>query len=863
VNEYINLLDHISLKNQEVKFYSLPKLVKQGIDISHLPYSIRILLESALRNYDGKNITNKHIESLINWNPNGVKKSEIPFMPSRVVLQDSTGVPLLADLAAMRACASQNGVDPGLIEPLIPVDLIIDHSIQTQHTNIPNALKLNMDLEFSRNTERYEFIKWGGKAFKSFKVVPPGVGIIHQINLEYLAKGILIQNNICYPDTVIGTDSHTTMINGLGIIGWGVGGIEAEAAMLGLPMYMLIPEVIGVNLQGVINLGVTTTDVVLTLTEILRKENVVGKFVEYFGSGAKSLSAPDRVTIANMAPDYGATMGLFFVDQNTLDYYWQTGRDISLVKDIETYYKAQQLFDIDYHHIKYSKVIDVDLSKINPCISGPKRPQDRIELKNVRAVFTDLLKKPTKEGGYGKKSINNGDLVKEGDIIIAGITSCTNTSNPSVLIAAGLLAKKAVEKGLIVNKKIKTSITPGSRAVTKYLEKAGLQKYLDALGFYTAGYGCTTCVGGVGDINKEIEDDIIANDIIACAVLSGNRNFEARIHRYLRANFLMSPPLVVAFALAGNVNINLNDEPLGRDKDGEAVYLKDIWPTSGEIAQAVIFAQDPEIYKTIYSNQLENCAELWGSIKEVDSLMYQWDEKSTYIAKPPFFDDFSLLNQPLTDILSARALAIFGDSITTDHISPASMIDLSSPAGKFLREKGINKEDFNNFGTRRGHHEVMLRGTFSNVRLRNLMLDEKEGGFTIEHCSKEHSSNKNMGKVNSIYDAAMNYKKQNIPTIIFAGKEYGTGSSRDWAAKGTYLLGVKAVIAQAFERIHRSNLIGMGVLPCQFKENISIQSLNLIGDEIFDLLYINEAIEKTKDLVLVIHKKEGEVKKFH
>lgn len=848
----VNSSDIINLNKGEFTFFSLKKLENQGVNIARLPYSIRIILESALRNFDQKKITEDHILSLIKWAPNGERTKEIPFVASRVVLQDYTGVPLLADLAAMRECTEEYNIHPTLIEPLVPVDLVIDHSLQTNYTNRPDAVKLNMELEFSRNGERYEFMKWGGNAFDSFKVVPPGVGIVHQVNLEYLAKGILANNKICYPDTVIGTDSHTTMINGLGIVGWGVGGIEAESAMLGQPVYMLEPDVIGVHLHGKINSGITTTDIVLTLTEILRKENVVGKFVEYYGAGAKELSVPDRATIANMAPDYGATMGLFLVDEKTVDYYLQTGREAALVEDIKSYYQAQNLFDLDYSQIVYSKVINVDLSKIVPCISGPKRPQDRIELKNVKSKFTQLLATPIKEGGYDKKPSNHQGIVKDGDILIAGITSCTNTSNPGVLIAAGILAKKAVENGLKINPKIKTSIAPGSRAVTKYLEDSGLQQYLDQLGFYTAGYGCATCIGNVGDIDQESEKFIVDNNIIACAVLSGNRNFEARIHPNLRANFLMSPPLVVAFAIAGNININLDSEPLGKNFEGKEIFLKDIWPSSDEIDKLLSFAQNPETYKLIYNTQKNNLS-LWNEIEAESSLTYAWKKQSTYVAKPPFLTNFSLEKTGHSDLFSAKTLAILGDSITTDHISPAGNIALDSPAGSYLKENGVNESDFNSFGARRGHHEVMLRGTFSNVRLKNLMLNGKEGGFTIDLLNNT---------ISTIYDAAINYQKNNISTIIFAGKEYGTGSSRDWAAKGTNLLGVKAVIVESFERIHRSNLIGMGVLPCQFKPGTNAQSLKLTGHETFDLLNINNAIEKNEDLILVIHRNDNTVEKI-
>ncbi|MBG1250113.1 aconitate hydratase AcnA [Burkholderia pseudomallei] len=854
------------------KFYSLPKLGKElKTKIERLPVSIRIVLESVLRNYDGKKITEEHIEQLANWKPNAKRVDEIPFVVSRVVLQDFTGVPLLADIAAMRGVAKRAGKNPKKIEPLVPVDLVVDHSVQIDYFRQKDALDLNMKLEFQRNNERYQFMKWGMQAFDTFKVVPPGVGIVHQVNLEYLARGVHKKKDdgdtVYYPDTLVGTDSHTTMINGIGVVGWGVGGIEAEAGMLGQPVYFLTPDVVGVELKGKLREGVTATDLVLTITEMLRKEKVVGKFVEFFGEGTKTLALPDRATIANMAPEYGATMGFFPVDEKTIDYFKGTGRTKAEIAAFENYFKAQELFGIPKAgEIDYTKTLTLDLSTVAPSLAGPKRPQDRIEIGNVKSTFTDLFSKPVAENGFAKKAddltaeyrTSNGVAVKNGDVLIAAITSCTNTSNPSVLLAAGLLAKKAVEAGLTVAPHIKTSLAPGSRIVTEYLTKTGLLPYLAKLGFEVAAYGCTTCIGNAGDLTPELNEAITKNDIVAAAVLSGNRNFEARIHPNIRANFLASPPLVVAYAIAGNITKDLMTEPVGQGKGGRDVYLGDIWPSSDEVQALLKFALDPEKFEKNYSH-LTKKGDLWSKIEGESGQVYDWP-KSTYIAEPPFFgSDFSM--EPAASIATvkgARALGIFGDSVTTDHISPAGSIKEDSPAGKWLKANGVQKADFNSYGSRRGNHDVMMRGTFANVRIKNLMIPAKADGTRVEGGLTIHQPS---GEQLSIYDAAMKYIDADTPTVVFAGEEYGTGSSRDWAAKGTQLLGVKAVIARSFERIHRSNLIGMGVLPLQFKGSDSIQSLGITGDETYDIEGLGDDFKPQQDVTLVIHRKNGETKR--
>ncbi len=878
MHNLFNTLQTFDLGNgQTAKFYSLPQLEKEGVgNISRLPVSIRIVLESVLRNYDGKKIREIDVRTLSNWQAKAERTEEIPFVVARIVLQDFTGVPLLVDLAAMRSAVDKLGKNPKIIEPLVPVDLVVDHSVQVDVSNQNDSLKLNMEIEFERNRLRYQFLKWGMQAFESFKVVPPGIGIVHQVNLEYLAKGVLQKDGVYYPDTLVGTDSHTTMINGLGIVAWGVGGIEAEAGMLGQPVYFLTPDVVGFHMTGKLREGVTATDLVLHCTEMLRKAKVVGKFVEYFGEGAASLSLPDRATVANMAPEYGATMGFFPVDEESCNYLKATGRTDDQVNAFRNYFKAQEMFGMPAKgQCDYSSVLELDLADVQPGIAGPKRPQDRINLGEVKSKFVDLFQKPVNQNGYNKpaeelnkrvgvefkttslpmltstvKTRANEKAVEigHGDVLIAAITSCTNTSNPSVMLAAGLLAKKAVEKGLSVPAHVKTSLGPGSRVVTDYLDKTNLQGYLDQLGFYVVGYGCTTCIGNSGPLDADVEETIVKNDLIAASVLSGNRNFEARVHQNIKANFLMSPPLVVAFALAGHVNIDMNNEPIGKGKNGEDVYLRDIWPSSDELKEVLTSAMDADTFRRLYSNFTDDNP-LWNEIPSSVGDVYEWDEESTYIQQPPFFEDFSLEAGTFADIKGARPLAIFGDSVTTDHISPAGSIKKTSPAGIYLQEKGVTVEDFNSYGSRRGNDRVMVRGTFANVRIKNLMVPGTEGGITVYQPAGEQIS---------IYDASMKYQASKTPLIIFAGQEYGTGSSRDWAAKGTRLLGVNVVVAQSFERIHRSNLVGMGVLPCQFKDGTTAQSLNLDGTETFDILGLEPSPRPQQDVTLVIHRANGE-----
>ncbi|HEV7376487.1 MAG TPA: aconitate hydratase [Pyrinomonadaceae bacterium] len=909
---------------REGQFYSLPQLEKEGVGpISRLPVSIRIVLESVLRNFDGKKIREQDVRTLANWKANAERTEEIPFIVARVLLQDFTGVPLLVDLAAMRSAVARMGKETGIIEPLVPVDLVIDHSVQVDFSSTSDAFQKNMEMEFKRNNSRYQFLKWGMQAFDGFRVVPPGIGIVHQVNLEYLARGVWEKDGIYYPDTLVGTDSHTTMINGLGIVAWGVGGIEAEAGMLGQPVYFLTPDVVGVHMSGSLSEGVTATDLVLRVTEMLRAAKVVGKFVEFHGEGAASLPATDRATIANMAPEYGATMGFFPVDEETCKYLQATGREEEQVSAVRNYFKAQGLFGIPREgECDYSTVLELDISTIKPSVAGPKRPQDRIELPRLKDKFLELFEKPASENGYGKsradleqrfnvsvgrnafrqespalsgggeqgmetapvieenhvsqkdtspltelEMMNNRptpdrigeippgefperfDDLGHGDVVIAAITSCTNTSNPSVMIAAGLLAKKAVERGLMVDPSVKTSLAPGSRVVTDYLEKTGLQPFLNEIGFNLVGYGCTTCIGNSGPLDPRIENVITKNDLIAASVLSGNRNFEARVHQSVKANFLMSPPLVVAFALAGRVNIDMSSEPVGKDRNGKEVYLREIWPTLEEISGLMRAALDAETYRTLYKDFAEQNP-LWNEIPTSAGDVYEWDTQSTYIQEPPYFEKFGMDAGKWCDIKGARPLAIFGDSVTTDHISPAGAIKPTSPAGLYLQEHGVAVEDFNSYGSRRGNHQVMLRGTFANVRIKNLMISGSEGGVTLH---QPH------GDQMSIYDASMRYQAAGIPLVVFAGQEYGTGSSRDWAAKGTKLLGVQAVIAQSFERIHRSNLVGMGVLPCQFKEGTNAASLKLDGTEVFDLTGLESgAVRPRQDVTLVIHRANGE-----
>ena len=866
----LNVLKEFKISaTKKGKFHSLPALQKTlGVNIDRLPVSIRIVLESVLRNCDGKKVTEEHVHQLANWKPKAARTDEIPFVVARVVLQDFTGVPLLADLAAMRGVASKMQKNPKNVEPLVPVDLVVDHSVQIDHFREKNALDLNMKLEFQRNNERYQFMKWGMQAFDTFGVVPPGFGIVHQVNLEYLARGVHNKDSVFYPDTLVGTDSHTTMINGIGVVGWGVGGIEAEAGMLGQPVYFLTPDVVGVNLTGMLREGVTATDLVLTITELLRKEKVVGKFVEFFGEGTRTLSLTDRATIANMAPEYGATMGFFPVDEATIDYFHGTGRTKAEIDAFSAYFKAQKLFGIPkIGDIDYSNVVQLDLSKVAPSLAGPNRPQDRIEIGNVKANFKELFALPVAENGFNKKpedldaEYTNTDGVKvmNGDVLIAAITSCTNTSNPSVLLAAGLLAKKAVAAGLTVAPHIKTSLAPGSRVVTKYLEAAGLLPYLEQLGFGVTAYGCTTCIGNAGDLTPAMNEAIVKNDIVASAVLSGNRNFEARIHPNIRSNFLASPPLVVAYAIAGNVTRDLMTEPVGKGKNGKDIYLGDIWPTSAEIAKLMKYAMNAKTFKANYADVKGAPGKLWEDIKGVVAgEVYNWPT-STYIAEPPFFQDFTMEPKAAaTGIAGARALGVFGNSITTDHISPAGSIKDSSPAGKWLLEHGVLKADFNSYGSRRGNHEIMMRGTFANVRIKNLMIPVKPDGSRVEGGLTVHQPS---GKEMSIYDAAMAYVNDGVPTMVFAGEEYGTGSSRDWAAKGTQLLGVKAVVARSFERIHRSNLVGMGVLPLQFLGKDSVESLGITGNESFDLLGIEHDIKPQEEVTLVIKRANGETQK--
>ncbi len=848
------------------KFYSLPALQKSlGVNVSRLPVSIRIVLESVLRNCDGKKVTEEHVKQLANWAPTGERTDEIPFVVARVVLQDFTGVPLLADLAAMRNVAQKMGMNPKNIEPLVPVDLVVDHSVTIDHYREKNALDLNMKLEFSRNNERYQFMKWGMQAFDTFGVVPPGFGIVHQVNLEYLARGVHKAGNTYYPDTLVGTDSHTTMINGIGVVGWGVGGIEAEAGMLGQPVYFLTPDVIGVNLTGKLREGCTATDLVLTITEMLRKEKVVGKFVEFFGAGTETLSLTDRATIANMAPEYGATMGFFPVDDATIEYFEGTGRTKDEIAAFENYFKAQGMYGVPQEgDIDYTRVVSLNLSSVTPSLAGPKRPQDRIEIGNVKNNFIELFSKPTTENGFNKSAADltkvytttNGVNVKNGDVLIAAITSCTNTSNPSVLLAAGLLAKKAVEAGLTVAPHIKTSLAPGSRVVTEYLTAAGLLPYLEQLGFGVTAYGCTTCIGNAGDLTPELNASIAANDIVASAVLSGNRNFEARIHPNIRSNFLASPPLVVAYAIAGNMTVDLMTQPVGKGTNGKDVYLGDIWPTSKEIGKLMKFAMNSKVFKSNYADVKGAPGKLWENVSTVKGQVYNWPD-STYIAEPPFFNDFAMTPKAAaTGIESARALGVFGDSITTDHISPAGSIQENGPAGKWLLANGVLKADFNSYGSRRGNHEIMMRGTFANVRIKNRMIPAKADGSAVEGGITIHQPS---GERMSIYDAAMKYVADGVPTMVFGGEEYGTGSSRDWAAKGTQLLGVKAVICRSFERIHRSNLVGMGVLPLQFIGDDSVQTLGITGEETYDLKGLEGEIKPQQLATLVIHRAKGEV----
>ncbi|MBT6788201.1 MAG: aconitate hydratase AcnA [Verrucomicrobia bacterium] len=859
-----NSLRSFDLGNgQQGKFYSLPALADAGLgDVSRLPVCIRLVLESVLRNCDGQKVTEENIRQLAGWQAKAQRTEEVPFTVARIVLQDFTGVPLLVDLAAMRSVAARLGKDPKIIEPLVPVDLVVDHSVQVDFAGSADAMDKNLDLEFTRNRERYQFLKWGMQAFDTFKVVPPGIGIVHQVNLEFLARGVLSNTDgVHYPDTLVGTDSHTTMINGLGIVGWGVGGIEAEAGMLGQPVYFLTPDVVGVRLDGALSEGVTATDLALTVTEMLREAKVVGKFVEFYGDGAKQLPLTDRATIANMAPEYGATMGFFPIDEETVNYLRATGRAAEHCATYENYYKAQGLFGIPVEgEIDYSVNLALELGSIQPSVAGPKRPQDRIEVPNLGRKFEELFSKSVADGGFGRDAADlagitaavpvhgNGTAVLDhGDVVIAAITSCTNTSNPSVMLAAGLLAKKAIERGLKLAPLVKASLAPGSRVVSDYLDKTGLQPYLDQLGFNLVGYGCTTCIGNSGPLDAAIEKAILDNNIIAASVLSGNRNFEARVHQNVRGNFLMSPPLVVAYALAGRVNIDLTTEPLGQAEDGSDVFLRDLWPSLDEVRNHMQTALQPEVFRKLYSNFADQNPK-WNDIPSSIGHAYEWDDASTYIQEPPFFEGFGMEADAITEIVGARPLGVFGDSVTTDHISPAGAIKIDSPAGRYLVDNGVEQASFNSYGSRRGNDRVMTRGTFANVRIKNLMATGTEGGVTRHQPS---------GETMDIFDAAAKYREDGTELVVIGGKEYGTGSSRDWAAKGTRLLGVRAVVCESFERIHRSNLIGMGVLPLQFHEGSGVESLRLNGTEQFDVLGLSDDLKAQQELTLRITRADG------
>ncbi|MDX1679640.1 MAG: aconitate hydratase [Akkermansiaceae bacterium] len=899
---------------QEGQLHSLPALAEQGFpELSKLPVSIRIVLESLLRNRDGLKVTDEDIKNLAGYNAKSPGDYEIPFTVARIVLQDFTGVPLLVDVAAMRDAAVARGADADKVEPLVPVDLVVDHSVQVDFAGSQASLDRNMAIEFIRNRERYEFLKWGQQAFDTFSVVPPGIGIVHQVNLEFLAKGVLEKNGVYYPDTLVGTDSHTTMINGLGVVGWGVGGIEAEAGMLGQPVTFLVPEVVGVYLHGELAEGVTATDLTLRVTEMLRAHGVVGKFVEFYGPGAKALSLPDRATIANMAPEYGATMGFFPVDEETINYLRGTGRSDELCTTVENYFKAQGLFGIpDKGECEYTDELELDLGSVVPAVSGPKRPQDRIDVPALRDKFEELFVASPADGGFGLDSSQRdatvdvnmpepagyavGSLLeapepgantekvemtsnrpapdtvlakeafdpidtqlRHGSVLIAAITSCTNTSNPSVMLAAGLVAKKANELGLTVAPYVKTSLGPGSRVVTDYLEATGLQDELDSLGFQTVGYGCTTCIGNSGPLHPAIESAIKEKDLVCASVLSGNRNFEARVHGSIKANFLMSPPLVVAYALAGRVDLDLTSEPLGNDKDGNPVFLKDLWPSQDEIKAQLESALKPDVYAKLYGN-VATANPKWGEIKGTEGDTYTWDEKSTYIQLPPFFEDAA---GETGDIKGARPLGIFGDSVTTDHISPAGAIKPTSPAGRYLIENGVDKSQFNSFGARRGNDRVMTRGTFGNVRIKNLMCPGIEGGYT-QYFGKAEVNEPDAeieaidgAKPTFIYDACMAYQAEGTPLLVIGGEDYGMGSSRDWAAKGTRLLGVKAVVTKSFERIHRSNLIGMGVLPLNFVDKADYDKVSSLHDATFDITGISGSFKPGQSATLVAHASDG------
>lgn len=865
--------DHFSVKktltlgDKQYVYYHVEALEGKGFGaISKLPFSIKVLLEAAVRQFDGRAITNDHVKLIAGWADGSGHAKEIPFIPARIVLQDFTGVPVVVDLAAMRSTMKRAGGEAKRINPLVPVDLVIDHSVMVDAFGTADALEFNNNIEFHRNDERYRFLRWAQTTFDNFRAVPPATGIVHQVNLEYLASVAATkttnEETEVFPDSLVGTDSHTTMINGLGVVGWGVGGIEAEAGMLGQPLYFVTPEVVGFKLTGKLAEGSTATDLALTITQILRKKGVVGKFVEFYGPGLSNISLADRATVANMAPEYGATIGFFPVDQETLKYLRGTGREEDQIALVEAYYKAQGMFRTDETPDPiFSDKIELDLSIVVPSLAGPKRPQDRIELTSMKESFNSIIRTPIDKGGYGltEEKISetvevkhtNGSITQltTGAVVIAAITSCTNTSNPSVMLGAGLVAKKAVKLGLKVPAYVKTSLTPGSLVVTDYLVKADLLDPLQELGFYVAGYGCATCIGNSGPLPDEVNDAIIQNDLTVAAVLSGNRNFEGRIHAHVKANYLASPPLVVAYALAGTVNIDLSKDPIGYGRDNQPVYLKDIWPTSEEVADAVLTAVKPEMFRDKYKNVFR-ANERWNAIPIPQGELYEWDINSTYIQEPPFFTDLgtALELDDIEDIRGAKALALLGDSVTTDHISPAGSITTSGPAGEYLINNGVKKENFNSYGSRRGNHEVMMRGTFANVRIRNQVAPSTEGGVTTYLPT---------GEIMSIYDASMQYQKNNIPLVVIAGKEYGTGSSRDWAAKGTFLLGVKAVIAESFERIHRSNLVGMGVLPLQFPEGTGWNSLSITGNETFDITGLDNGVQPDQKVQVTATREDG------
>ncbi|HEV2540425.1 MAG TPA: aconitate hydratase AcnA [Frateuria sp.] len=858
MKDTFNVRDSLELNGQRYAYASLAKLGER-FDLKRLPYSMKILLENLLRHEDGVNVTSREIEAVAQWDAKAEPDTEISFMPARVLLQDFTGVPCVVDLAAMRDAVVKLGGDATQINPLAPAELVIDHSVQVDAYGSESALEKNVEIEFERNHQRYSFLRWGQKAFNNFKVVPPRTGIVHQVNLEHLARVVFTANKDgqlwAYPDTVFGTDSHTTMVNGLGVLGWGVGGIEAEAAMLGQPSSMLIPQVVGFRLTGKLSEGVTATDLVLTVTQMLRKLGVVGKFVEFFGDGLKHLPLADRATIANMAPEYGATCGIFPVDQEALNYLRLSGREESQIALVEAYAKAQGLWhDETTPHAEFTTTLELNLADVRPSMAGPKRPQDRVLLEGVKQSFHDVVGPLTanrKAGGGSVGAQKDGEnfTLKDGSVVIAAITSCTNTSNPAVMLGAGLVAKKAAAKGLKAKPWVKTSIGPGSLVVTDYLEKTGLLKELEKIGFYIVGYGCTTCIGNSGPLPAEISQGIGAGDLAVASVLSGNRNFEGRVHPEVKMNYLASPPLVVAYALAGTLDIDLTQDPIGTGSDGQPVYLKDIWPTNKEISDTIAGAISPAMFEKNYADVFKGDSR-WNQIASPDGALYQWED-STYIKNPPYFDGMTMEVGQVSDIHGARVLGLFGDSITTDHISPAGSIKKDSPAGRFLISKGVEPKDFNSYGSRRGNDDVMVRGTFANIRIKNQMLDGVEGGYTLHVPTGEQMA---------IYDAAMKYKAEGTPLIVIAGKEYGTGSSRDWAAKGTLLLGVKAVIAESFERIHRSNLVGMGVLPLQFKNGQNAQSLGLTGKESIEIVGL--AGGESKEARVVATAADGTKKEF-